>query len=486
MTQPAYMGGPIAPPVQGGLLQPSNYSYPLTSGLLSSLMPQQQQQPAPNSWSQLAYQMAGSPKQGGMYSSVATPPATGGSSGGNSSLAALLPLLGGLLGGFGGTNGNSGIAGALQGLLGGGAVPGSAAATGNLNNSSITPLSPGQLTDPVPGNLGGLADIPNFDLSGGTDQYLNDPVPADLGGLADIPQFFSSAGGQAATPSQSSLSLGQIANTGLSGLNLANAAQAGSGIGIAGAAANLAHNLGVPSSVTSPVSAGASLAGTGMQLASGNYLGVLGSLLGLGGKAAGISSTVSQPASLLMSVLTGNPLGMAVNGAKVGGGLLNMLQGLNYNGSWTPSGAQQQQIGASNAGSENQVAAQAGQDIAGNQNQISNPALTSIPSVAGQLAQVPQGLLPPPPGPTFTPQQLAQLGQSQAYSAATNLGLAAPGTYAGQPTNMMNQGEASTPVAPFSQDAMQYLAYQSAMQQAAGNPQLMQQVAQQFQGLMSA
>lgn len=489
MTQPAYMGGPINP--QGGLLaSPSNYSYPLTSGLLSSLMPQQSQQPPPNSWSQLAYQMAGSPKQGGMYASVATPPSTAGSGSSASSLAAILPLLGGLLGGSGA--GNTGIVGALQSLLGGNSaaqnlrtsgstipstpVLGSYAATGSFG-PGFTPLDPSQLSNPFTSDYGlsGSPQSNGADLSGlfgSPDTSLSDPVPDDLGGLADIPQFsFDSAGGQAATPGQSSLSLGQVANTGLAGLGLFNAANAGSGIGVAGAGANLAHDLGVPSSITNPVSTGATLAGLGMNLATGNYLPAAATALGMGGAAAKIPTSLTQPLALLMSAITANPLGMAVNGAKVGGGLLNMLQGLNYNGSWTPS---QTQLNA-----DEQMATDNGNAlIAAGPN--AGPATTYAAPQQTASAQQQQ-----PAAPTFTAAQLANLGQSQAYSAATNLGLAAPGTFSGQPTQMMNQGEAATPVAPYSQDAMQYMAYQQAMQQAAGNPQLMQQVADQFQGLMS-
>lgn len=452
MTQPAYMGGPVNPAVSGpggGLLQPSNYSYPLTSGLLSSIMPQQQ--PA-NSWSQLAYQMAGSPKQGGMYASVGTPPAPSGSGSSASSLAALLPLLGGLLGG---STGSNGIAGALQSLLGGSSaqqlrasgntipstpVPGSFPTTGNFGNTPFSPLDPGQLTNPDP-TLGGLFTDPGFNMDTGYTSF-NDPVPDDLGGLADIPQFsFNSAGGQATTPSQapsqSSLSLGKIANAGLSGYSLANAASAGSGAGIAGAAANLASSLGAPKSITAPVSAGAGIAGLLTQLATGQYGGAASSLLSMGGKAAGIPSDISQPVSLLMSILTGNPLGMAVNGAKVGGGLLNVVGGRNYDGSWTPSQGQLSQ--------DEQAATDAGnQLIAGG-----GPGATT--------AGAPQQVATQTTQPTFTPAQLAQMGQQQAYAAATNLSLAGPGVYGEQPTNMMNQGESSIPVAPMTPEALAQL-----------------------------
>lgn len=272
----------------------------------------------------------------------------------------------------------------------------------------------------------------------------------------------------------------QMLGTGLSGLNLSNAASSGNPLGITSASASLANSLGVPSSVTQPAQLGAQLGGLGVNLAGGNYLGALGSMLGLGGASGAIPSSVLQPAGLALSALIGNPLGMATNAYGVGKGLLNMIQGLNYNGSWTPSSQQTQQIGASNQQSENDVSDQVGQTIGDNQSLISagqTPVDTS--AALASLAQAPQ-LLPTSSassGGTFTPAQLAQLGQNQTQNFdQSNLGFFNTGSYAGAPTDVMNQGEAETPTATLTQGAALQYAMQTALQQAQGNPQLMAQL----------
>lgn len=110
---------PTADPT--GLMGPTQFQ-----GLMGS--------PQGGPWSQLAYQMAGAPKQGGMYASV-TPPASPTSAttpagGGATAVGGtLLGLLGGLLnGGSGGSSGGSNIANSplgkvLGGLLGNNFTP---------------------------------------------------------------------------------------------------------------------------------------------------------------------------------------------------------------------------------------------------------------------------------------------------------------------------------------------------------------------------
>jgi len=111
----------------GGFLTNSFNPYPQASvsatpqsGLLSNMGP----------WSQLAYQMAGSPKQGGAWAPVAVPaaPPGGSGSGGSGGGSALGSVATGLLGAV--LKNPSLIKGAyngISGLLGGGAADGSAA-----------------------------------------------------------------------------------------------------------------------------------------------------------------------------------------------------------------------------------------------------------------------------------------------------------------------------------------------------------------------
>lgn len=90
-------------------------------------------------WSQMAYQMAGSPKQGGAWAPVATPPAPpGGSSSGSSGGSALGSIATGLLGTV--LKNPSLIKGAyngISGLLGGGASGSSILAGGSPALSSV-------------------------------------------------------------------------------------------------------------------------------------------------------------------------------------------------------------------------------------------------------------------------------------------------------------------------------------------------------------
>lgn len=339
--------------------------------------------------------------------------------------------------GSGGAGAAGGIAGLLSGLFGGGQSPG-ANTTGNNGGSNFfgsidpsltmtsTPYSNGTATGDLNQLFGDMGSSP-------------DQSPGDSG--IDLSQFsFNGAGGQATAtaPTSSGPSLGQLAGTGLSAFGLANAIGSGNGIGAAGAAANLANKAGVPSSITNPVGMAAGLAGTGMQLATGNYLGAASSALGLGGKAAGIPSSIAQPLSLLMSVLSGNPIGTGVNALKVGGGLLNMLQGLNYNGAWSPSQAQLSQ--------DEQQATDNG-----------NALIASGPGDAQTFA-APQQVATQQAQPTFSPSMLSQIGQSMANNFDTSSYLQEnAGNYSGQPTNMMNQGESEVPIATMSQDAVEYL-----------------------------
>jgi hypothetical protein len=268
--------------------------------------------------------------------------------------------------------------------------------------------------------------------------------------------------------------------TALSALGFGASIYSGSPIGAAGSGAALASNLGAPSSVTQPVSIGASAAGIGANALSGNYLGAGLGLLGLSGNSLGIPSYVTQGAGLIGSIFTGNPIGMAVNGALVGKGLYNMATGLNYNGSWSPSASQlsdanaigddafnQALSGIDSTVANNQALISAGQtpiDTSGTLAGLAQPWNNSLytPGTPSQPQQTPQS------GGTFTSAQLANIGQQSAYSAATDLSNALPGTYGSAPVDMMNQGEAQTPVAPYTPAAAMQLAYQNASQYTGG------------------
>ncbi len=395
-------------------------------------------------------------------------------SGAGSTLGGLGSVLGGLFNG-----GNNGLVGGVNGLnstINTGsnnldsllANTGSTFSTGNLMAPTDTGLQNIDTTDP----LSGLGDTPDLDLnfSGAGGQAANS-LTADQ--LQSFMTAFSpsstvnpaelSVASAAGNPLPSgSVNLGQVAGAGFAGFNLANAVGSGNAIGAASSAASLANDLGVPSSITSPVSTGAAIANTGLDIASGNYIGAAGGLIGLGGS-AGIPSYVTQPLALALSALTGNPFGIAVNAFKVGGGLLNVAEGRNYNGSWTPD---QSQIDATNATSEDQIAAGASSAIANDATTIDN-ALNPVEDVTASLAQVPN-LVPTSPQtqttPTFTAAQLADIGQQQAANFADYAsGALNAGQYAGQPLDMMNQGEAETPVAPITPGA--------ALQYAESNPQ---------------
>lgn len=345
---------------------------------------------------------------------------------------------GGLLGGAGSTLGNF-----LKSLTGGGTTG------GTFSGQNLTDLQNSYLNqgNSAGGSTGGSTQQP-YDNTTETDLIGGSSSP-DYGGYnlsdSDLDYLFgggfNSAGGQAATSgtsvSSGGFSAGQAANIGLSGYSLSNALGAGSGLGAAGAATGLAGALGAPSSITGPVSAAVQAAGFGANLLSGNYAGAFGAALGLGGK-AGLPTSISQPASLIMSILSGNPLGIALNAVKVGSGLYNMLvDNTNYDGSW------------------------AGSSASGVLNSDADKANSTVDQLGAQLSQQMSNIIAPGSGdaaakqqaPTYTPQQLASLGQSIAQSENTNLSLAGPNVYAGQTLNMMNQGEASIPTAPYTQDA---------------------------------
>jgi len=103
-------------------------------------------------WSQLAYQMAGSPKQGGAYAQVAVPPtpvntnATGSSAGGSALGSIATGLLGSVL------KNPSLIKGAVNGitgLLGGGAADGSVASILAGGSPTLAPVSTGAVAPAV-------------------------------------------------------------------------------------------------------------------------------------------------------------------------------------------------------------------------------------------------------------------------------------------------------------------------------------------------
>lgn len=346
----------------------------------------------------------------------------------------LAGLLGGSSSAAGGASGGaSGLAGLLSQLFGGGS---SSNQIGNVDPSLSMTSSP--YTTGSDGSTYATGDLNQ--LFGPMDSS-NSGSTGDSG--LDLSQFsFNGAGGQATTPSaptSSGTSLGGLAGAGLSAFGLASAIGYGNGIGAAGAAANLANRAGVPSSVTNPISTAASLAGTGMDLATGNYLGAASNALGLGSKAAGIPTSISQPLSLLMSILSGNPIGMGVNSLKVGGGLVNMLQGLNYNGSWSPSQAQ--------LGQDEQQATDNG-----------NALIASGPGDAQTFAAGPQATATETQQPAFTPSMLTQIGQNTAQNFDTSSYMDENAqNYSGQPTDMMNQGESETPIATMSQDSVDFL-----------------------------
>lgn len=199
-------------------------------------------------------------------------------------------------------------------------------------------------------------------------------------------------------------------------LNFGLSANAGSGLGMAGSATGLASALGAPGSVTSPLSTGVSLASLGMNLASGNVLGAVGGALGLGGK-AGIPSYITQPLALALAAITGNPIGMAAGAYNVGKGLINELKGNQWNGNLLPDQS----------------------ELESNTDQMVNADLGVQPTPAMNPA-------------------LAAWGAAQANSFDTAAYMQEnAGSYAGQPTNVMNQGESEIPIAPMSEDVVSFL-----------------------------
>lgn len=324
MTNPAYSGAPTS--IQPGVLQsPANYSYPITSGLLSGLAPPPQGSiPQGGPWSQLAYQMAGSPKQGGMYAPVATPAAPpGASSSSASSLAGLLPLLGGLLGTSGGTSGLNSIVNALGGLLGGsnqlpllnsaGApITGSAADTGSLGGGSI---NQGTLTGADTGSPGSGLDFStgNIDLSGSAPDENTGDLDSLLQSLG-----FSGAGGQAATPSSDVLS--EVQSPGVDMPIGGSSPSSLASLPTSSILGNAAGLLGVGQGIASGTPTGYASAGLGAtSLAAKN--GLLGDASGAAGQAANSSlSALGLYQGLQQGGLTGDATA-AANAAKLAGTL---------------------------------------------------------------------------------------------------------------------------------------------------------------------
>lgn len=185
-------------------------------GMTSSGMILPTPQPMPQSltsgmgpWSQLAYQMAGSPKQGGLYPSVAPPTALPGSypaSGGSG--------VGGLLTGLlGSAARNPSVINQIGGLLGGGlpataageaasgvASAGAANAVAPLTTAQLGLAPSGALTDSSLTSLyggAGLGGGGSGGLLGGATAYGTDAGIAPTGGLLGTTDAAGSAAGGA-------------------------------------------------------------------------------------------------------------------------------------------------------------------------------------------------------------------------------------------------------------------------------------------------
>lgn len=357
---------------------------------------------------------------------------------------------GGLLGGIGGS-----VNTFLSNMFGNSTVNGITSTDGS--NDGLFGGSTGQATNPFNGlasqggstaggfNTQGAADIENgmpydpsmsINTGSSTDSQLNDSNDQLLQELG-----FSSAGGQATNPQSISDALAfndqeltqlygspnlappspsaspNLFGAAGSALNFGLSANAGSGLGMAGSATGLASALGAPSSITSPVGTGISLAGLGMNLASGNVLGAVGGALGLGGK-AGLPSYITQPLALALSAMTGNPVGMAVGAYNVGKGVINKIEGNQWNGNLLPDQS----------------------ELESNTDQMVNSDLG---------VQTPTYQLNP---------AVAAWGAAQAQNFDTSTYMQENSqNYAGQPTLMMNQGESETPIATMDQDTVNFL-----------------------------
>jgi len=142
----------------GGLLTAGINPYPQASldataspggGLLASMGP----------WSQLAYQMAGSPKQGGAYAQVTPPPTpvntnASGSSGGSALGSIATGLLGSVL-----KNPSlvKGAVNGISGLLGGSSIPASVAAEGNAAAAGANAASGAYAAN----GISGISELPS-------------------------------------------------------------------------------------------------------------------------------------------------------------------------------------------------------------------------------------------------------------------------------------------------------------------------------------
>ncbi len=181
---PQYSGLPspgMAPPIYGGLLAPQPQSgAPMglmataTQGMPSTAQSMQGIQGLLNpntNWSQIAYQMAGSPKQGGMYPSVAVPAGTAGATG---------------TGGFA----NSAAGGITLGLLG------ALAKNPSALNSIIGLLGGTQILSP---GAGAELAAEEQGSGGGADPSAQQTWNGDSSGDPGSDDGFSSAGGVAAT-----------------------------------------------------------------------------------------------------------------------------------------------------------------------------------------------------------------------------------------------------------------------------------------------
>lgn len=353
----------------------------------------------------------------------------------------LLSSLGGSAGNFlnglfGGTGSGANMTNQQYGNLLGGSASNPTGETNFQTPDQQQNLTNDQLAQMWGGNAStnGSNDLTSLSDSGGLDQQLNDSNDQLLQELG-----FNGAGGQATNPQslEQALAFNDQELTQLYGapnlappspssspnlfgaagsaLNFGLAANAGSGLGMAGSATGLASALGAPSSITSPVGTGVSLASLGMNMASGNVLGAVGGALGLGGK-AGIPSYITQPLALALSALSGNPIGMAVGAYNVGKGILNKIEGNQWNGNLLPDQSE-------------------------------------LESNTDQMVNADLGVQPTPSNPG-----LAAWGASQAQNFDTSAYMQEnAGNYSGQPTQMMNQGESEIPIAPMSEDVVNFL-----------------------------
>lgn len=241
-----------------------------TSGLMQ--MPQQSYQPQSfgaspgTNWSQVAYQMAGSPNQNPFKGSVLPPPsssATSPSGGGATALGGTALGILGALGKAAGTNTNLGNA--ISGLMGGGAnqfgtyTSGNIANVGNVAGSGITNAyapATAQYTSGLMGSAAdaagasGIAPVGTGAIDAAADAGATAVIPGLEGGADAAGGLLGGGAAAAADPALASVGTGAIdaaADAGVAegaaatgGADAAAAGGAsGAGLGLAGGAAGL-------------------------------------------------------------------------------------------------------------------------------------------------------------------------------------------------------------------------------------------------------